>query len=177
MTPSIKSKKNLIIIIVLIFAVFLLLALRIGYIQIVKGEEYSDFALTQQTRDIPIKAERGAIYDRNGQVLALSATAYTASVVFKSENYSDTQNVPIEKLGHAYELTGWNWNGYMSATATFTCAHDQSHVTTLTSSVSSQVTKPTCLSAGGVVYTATVEFEGKTYTDQQTDVLEPTGHK
>ena len=77
MTPSIKSKKNLVIIAVLFFAVFLLLALRLGYIQIVKGEEYSEFALTQQTRDIPIKAERGAIYDRNGDELAVSVTCYT----------------------------------------------------------------------------------------------------
>lgn len=75
--PSNKSRKNLMMIIWIVFAMLLLLCVRIGWIQIVKGDEYSDIAEAQQTRDTPIEAERGAIYDTNGNELAVSVTCYT----------------------------------------------------------------------------------------------------
>jgi len=75
--PSNKSRKNLIIIVWIVFALLLLLCVRVGWIQIVKGDEYSDIAEAQQTRDTPIEAERGAIFDTNGNELAVSVTCYT----------------------------------------------------------------------------------------------------
>jgi glucan-binding YG repeat protein len=77
----------------------------------------------------------------------------------------------IPALGHAYTLTGWNWDGYESATATFTCGNDESHVETIEAIISSERTEPTVNAQGSVVYTATVEFEGKPYTDTKTEVL------
>lgn len=77
MTTSNKSKKNLILILGLIFICMLLLCLRLGWIQIVKGDELSDKAIQQQTRDTPVEAERGVIYDTNGNELAVSVTCYT----------------------------------------------------------------------------------------------------
>ncbi len=77
MTTSNKSKKNLILILGLIFLCMLLLCLRLGWIQIVKGDELSDKAIQQQTRDTPVEAERGVIYDTNGNELAVSVTCYT----------------------------------------------------------------------------------------------------
>lgn len=77
MTTSNKSKKNLILILGLIFICMLLLCLRLGWIQIVKGDELSDKAIQQQTRDTPVEAERGIIYDTNGNELAVSVTCYT----------------------------------------------------------------------------------------------------
>lgn len=77
MSPSAQSKHNLIIVAVLIFAVLLLLAFRVGWIQIVKGEEYSARAVQQQTKDQTLKAERGVIYDANGEELAVSVTCYS----------------------------------------------------------------------------------------------------
>lgn len=77
MTTSNKSKKNLILILGLVFICMLLLCLRLGWIQIVKGDMYSDLAIQQQTRDTPIEAERGVIYDTNGNELAVSVTCYT----------------------------------------------------------------------------------------------------
>ena len=74
MTTSNKSKKNLILILGLIFICMLLLCLRLGWIQIVKGDELSDKAIQQQTRDTPVEAERGVIYDTNGNELAVSVT-------------------------------------------------------------------------------------------------------
>ena len=51
-----------------------LLIVRVAWIQIVNGEEYTDIAIDQQTSDIPIEAKRGSIFDRNGEELASSAT-------------------------------------------------------------------------------------------------------
>ncbi len=44
------------------------------YYQIVKGKEYKELALEQQTRDQKVEARRGDIYDRNMKVLAQSAS-------------------------------------------------------------------------------------------------------
>ena len=77
MTVSNKSKKNLILILGMVFLCLLLLCIRLGWIQIVKGDELSAKATQQQTRDTPIEAERGVIYDTNGHELAVSVTCYT----------------------------------------------------------------------------------------------------
>ncbi len=77
MRPSITSKKRILLACTLLFAVIAVLCFRVGWVQIVKGEEYSKMALEQQTRDVPIEAKRGVIYDTNGQELAVSATCYS----------------------------------------------------------------------------------------------------
>ncbi len=77
MSISRRSKKNLLIIVVIVFAVLLALLFRVGWIQIVKGEEYSARAIQQQTKDQTLKAERGVIYDANGEELAVSVTCYS----------------------------------------------------------------------------------------------------
>src|SRR5690242_19756917 len=68
-----------------IFA-FILLALlgsRLYYLQVVKGEYYSDRAESQRVRFIPIPAPRGAIFDRNGKLLVDSRPTY--NVVISNE--------------------------------------------------------------------------------------------
>ncbi|MDO4745412.1 MAG: penicillin-binding transpeptidase domain-containing protein [Bacillota bacterium] len=80
MAPSNKSKKNLILILGMVFLCMLLLCVRLGWIQIVKGDELTDLATQQQTRDTPIEAERGVIYDTKGNELAVSVTCYTVWV-------------------------------------------------------------------------------------------------
>jgi stage V sporulation protein D (sporulation-specific penicillin-binding protein) len=49
------------------------LAFRVGWIQVVASERYAKMAVEQQTRDVPIPAKRGVIYDTNGKELAISA--------------------------------------------------------------------------------------------------------
>lgn len=60
----------------LFFSVYLLLVGRLAFIQIVNSGEYQQKAVEQWTRDIPIPAKRGIIFDRNGNKMAISATAY-----------------------------------------------------------------------------------------------------
>lgn len=73
------KKRSLVLLIVYSVLIFLLLG-RVGYYQIVKGEEYSIKAYEKQTRDRIINPKRGTIYDRNGKGLAISASVETISV-------------------------------------------------------------------------------------------------
>ena len=68
-----KNKRRLVF--VFIFSCLLCtgLAFRVGWIQVVASEKYAKLAVEQQTRDVPIPAKRGIIYDRNGKELAISA--------------------------------------------------------------------------------------------------------
>ncbi|AOY77434.1 stage V sporulation protein D [Clostridium formicaceticum] len=75
--PSISSKKRLIFIFTIVCLSMFGLIIRLGWIQIVQGERYKELANAQQTRDIPIPAKRGTIYDRNGKELAISASTNT----------------------------------------------------------------------------------------------------
>lgn len=77
MKIRIKSKKRLVVVMVLACSLFLCLIGRIGYLQLVKGEWLSTKASEQQTREIPIEAKRGTIYDTNMKELAVSVTKYT----------------------------------------------------------------------------------------------------
>lgn len=75
--PSIINKKRLIVALFCICLVFFGLIFRLGWIQVVNGEKLRMLAVQQQTRDVPITARRGTIYDRNGKELAVSVTTFT----------------------------------------------------------------------------------------------------
>ncbi len=64
------------------FAVLLLVALLVNlyYVSIVKGPEYARLAQRQWQSSLSLKAERGKILDRNGNVLAESYTTYQVCV-------------------------------------------------------------------------------------------------
>lgn len=79
---------------------FLVLALlfatdigRLFYIQVVKGEEYADKAQSQQLSDTEIEANRGTIYDSEGNILAQSATVWT--VFLDPSNITDNNRQKI----------------------------------------------------------------------------------
>ena len=61
------------------FALFLVLVARLFYLQAIAAEDLQRRAQAQWTSELVIAPTRGKIYDRNGSVLAMSATAYTAS--------------------------------------------------------------------------------------------------
>ncbi|WP_312094005.1 penicillin-binding transpeptidase domain-containing protein [Aminipila sp.] len=75
-TPN-SVKKRIIIGFLVICLTTLGLSVRVGWVQIVNGEEYSKKAIESQTRDVPIPAKRGVIYDRNGKELAVSAVTFS----------------------------------------------------------------------------------------------------
>ncbi len=75
--PSYSSKKRLLVVFGVVVIVSMLLIGRLGYLQIVKGEELKKGALEQWTKGITIKSKRGIIYDRKGKKLAVSISAST----------------------------------------------------------------------------------------------------
>lgn len=77
MKPLTKSKKRVIIICTVFWTLIIILCFRVGWMQVVRGTEYSKMAIEQRTKDVPVKAKRGIIYDTNGRQLAVSATCYS----------------------------------------------------------------------------------------------------
>ena len=76
----ITLKRKLPAVFALVVFLFLLLTCRLFYIQIIDGTGLQTLASDQWTRDLPYRAERGDITDRNGVVLATSETSYTVYV-------------------------------------------------------------------------------------------------
>ena len=107
-------------------------------------------------------------------------TTYTATVEFNGQTYTDTKDVAdLPATGHSYGKPVWNWSeDGKTCTVTFTCEKDENHKEMPEVKVASEVKTPaTCTEAGVTSYTATVEFNGKTYTDTKdlTDIP-ATGH-
>ncbi len=92
---------------------------------------------------------------------------YTATAtVINGVSYSDQKTEAIPATGHRYGAPEWTWNGYGTAYASFTCV-DGDDTQNVNAVITSEITTPaTCTTDGVRTYTATVEFEGKTYTNQ-----------
>ena len=61
---------------IIVFGIFALLLVRILIIQTVKFDEYQSKVINQITTESPVAADRGKIFDRNGNVLATNITTY-----------------------------------------------------------------------------------------------------
>jgi penicillin-binding protein 2 len=70
------------------FVLLAVLGVRLYYLQVVRGEYYSEKAENQRIRLIPIPAPRGAILDRNGKLLVDSRPTYNITL----------SNEPIKKI-------------------------------------------------------------------------------
>ncbi len=78
------------------FLILTLLIVRIGWIQLVQGEELQTLAYQQQSLDRKINPKRGTIYDCNGNVLAVSSTVETVTV-----NPTNISNENKDKVSQA----------------------------------------------------------------------------
>ena len=85
----------------------------------------------------------------------------------------------IQATGHSYGEPVWNWSeDGKTCTVTFTCEKDETHKETPKVIVTSAEKTPgTCTETGVTTYTATVEFNGQTYTDtKDLPDIPATGH-
>ncbi len=76
-----KVRKRLIIGFIITFIVTLLLISRLAWIQIVQADQLYDQAWQQWNHAIPVKTDRGSIYDRQGRLLAGTQQAYTVAAI------------------------------------------------------------------------------------------------
>ncbi len=74
-------RKKVLVIFVACFAAMLLLMGRLVYLMVFESQYYSGLALELHERERSIKAARGEIIDRNGEVLASNKTVCTISVI------------------------------------------------------------------------------------------------
>ena len=72
----IKLQKRLLAVFVLISLIFIAILTRLAYVQLIKGQWLQAKAADQWTRDLPLKAKRGTIFDTNGNVIAENYTTY-----------------------------------------------------------------------------------------------------
>lgn len=81
------------------------LVIRLAFVCIFGSERLQNLALSQWTRDLPITAERGKIYDVNGATLAVSFTSY--DVYVRGREIKDASKVAqflSQKLNMSYDL-------------------------------------------------------------------------
>ena len=90
--------------------------------------------------------------------------------------YFRTEDVDLYDV--TYGEPAWTWNeDYTEAAATFTSLDELTSETVEATVAEPEHADPDCTTAGYDKYTATVEFNGKTYTDVQTVEIEALGHK
>ena len=99
-----KMRKRCLISFLAIGGAFIFLVGKIGYWQFVRGEEMKDKATAQQTRTSAFTANRGTIYDRNGNVLAESASVDTVVCNPKQIQSDDAVDVVSEKLSEILDM-------------------------------------------------------------------------
>ena len=83
-----KTLKRSAVIGMIITALFLVLILRILVIQTFKYDVYQSKVINQMTTELTVKAKRGNIYDRNGNILATDMTAYNLIISPKAIQYA-----------------------------------------------------------------------------------------
>lgn len=77
-------QKRLLVLSVLITFLFSVIILRLGFVQLVNNSWLQAKAVDQWTRDLPLKAKRGTIFDRNGNAIAISSPSYDIYVRAKN---------------------------------------------------------------------------------------------
>ena len=101
---KLSSKKKMRTTLFVTFLILMCLLVRIGYIQLIQGEELATLAYQQQTLDRNINPRRGTIYDATGDnILAVSSTVETVTVNPGNIAKEDKEKV-AKKLSELFEL-------------------------------------------------------------------------
>lgn len=77
MHPELLVRKRMMLLTLVLLALFGLVLLRVGRLTTVQSEELTQRGVNQWTKAGTVTARRGKIVDRNGNVLVVSATAYS----------------------------------------------------------------------------------------------------
>ena len=93
---------------------------------------------------------------------------------FPKQTKTDTTTA----LGHTWGTPTWTWGtDNVTATATFTCGRNNTHVQTITvASTRTETTAATCTESGTATFDAVVTFNGSNYTATTTAPIAALGH-
>ena len=75
-----RSRLRLVVIQALVFSLFATLLVRLWYLQVVTGEEYTAQAASQSVREVVVQPQRGLIVDDQGRPLVVNRTSWVVSV-------------------------------------------------------------------------------------------------
>ena len=89
--PNISNKKRLTILFYVALLLMLVIAGRLAQLMFFNAEDLQDKAENQWTRELAVAPKRGSILDRNGEILATSATA--ESVLLHPKDITDAGEV------------------------------------------------------------------------------------
>lgn len=101
----------------------------------------------------------------NGTVIKPATCTEKGTIKYKCTVCGNELLEEIPALGHSYGSPSWSWCGFTSASATFTCTRNCGNSVTQAASI----VRSSINNCGYYTYTATVQFNGKTYTDMRTD--------
>lgn len=90
---------RLVLAFVFIFILTSILILRVYNLQIVNHEYYTEEALGNQMRSIPITPARGKIFDRNGQILATNQLSYRLTLTPEKVKNTAKTLLSLKKIG------------------------------------------------------------------------------
>lgn len=97
-------RKRILAVLCLISFIFLLLFARLFFIQVINSATLQQKAESQWTRDLPITAERGKIFDTNGAPLAVSYTTYNVYTRYREiKDVSETALYLAKKLNMSFK--------------------------------------------------------------------------
>ncbi|MBQ6663884.1 MAG: cell wall-binding repeat-containing protein, partial [Firmicutes bacterium] len=137
--------------------------------------EYS-FVLDQNTIICPVFEVCEEHQWDGGTVTKKATCTGTGTKTFKCTACGTEKTEELPALGHKWTGPAWSWDGYIKATATFTCSRCQAKEKVTGKSDGGVLTKkPTATATGIRTYTVSVKgIDGKTYTTTKTETLAKT---
>ncbi len=94
---------------------FIAVIINLSYIIFAKGEAYKKAAYSQQTKSQIISPNRGTIFDRNGEILAVSVSVDTVSINPKNLKYESGKKVEPEILAQEFsEVFGLDYEATLN---------------------------------------------------------------
>ena len=133
------------------------------------ADGYTKYICTNDTCDEEYTvtyAKLAHVYTNTVVPATCTADGYTLHDCDNCEySYTDTY---VSALGHAYEPTTWDWAAdYSSATLTFVCENDEEHTIVVNATIATSVVNGTCSNFVRTTYTATVSYNGSSYSDEK----------
>ena len=91
----------------MVLAVFIALGIRFYVLQVARHDDYQARAENNRIRDIPIPAPRGAILDRNGNVLVDNTSAF--NIVVTPEDITSKEDTSMRWFKTWTSIAGVCW--------------------------------------------------------------------
>ena len=116
-----------------------------------------------ETADVSMSIKKESTCEAEGEAV------YTAE--FANEAFTvSPKTEALAKLPHSYGRPVWGWDGYNTAFVILTCANCGERET-IQAAITAISVEATCTENGETIYTASVEVNGKTYTDSRREIL------